>query len=74
MSGHNAGKHITVSLIRTIPSVQEFHLIGPDSGFADCDCRWGIAPRPETFPLYYTAADFACKALKILFILRYKTC
>ena len=43
-------------LVRTIPSVSEFHRLGEEIFLRRLYCRWGIAPRPKvvfyiiTFP------------------------
>ena len=55
--------------VRTRPSVSELHRFGDCSpitkqSFADYYCRWGIAPRPKEYSLfyYYKLPPYKCQA------------
>lgn len=50
------------SRIRTIPSAQEFHLLGELGSFADCYRRSGNSPCPEDhFRSYYNPGNRRCQ-------------
>lgn len=44
--------YLSSFLIRTLPSVQELHLIGSAGGVRRLYCRYGISPCPKDVPSF----------------------
>ena len=62
-------------LIRTLPSVREFHPVGFRNyrNFADYNCRYGIAPNPKDFYIIFLLHGIPCEILYQISIIAYSS-